>query len=179
MDGIDLTSETCVGENPQGMRNILDDYIDELVEDRNSLSLGSSTVSSTEGENSSFFGESYNALNFVEQCVQEIMNVDPVPDQMEADYDLEDSSNTVPLYFPLTSTKQESCSMIPQAEVSALGRDITSNPVATQTDSPLVANLKTSLSKIPCFESRYSCKREYFDFSTQSPDDVIRSAETD
>ena len=182
MDGIDLSSETCVEENPHEMRNILDDYINELVplesdelgEDKNSLSLGSSTVSST-----SLFGESYSALNFVEQCVQEIMNADPAPDQMEVDYDLEDSSNTFPLYFSQTSTKQVSCSMIPLAEVSALGRDIMSNSVTTQIDSPLISKLKTNLSNIPCFESRYSCKKQYFDFSTQSPDDVIRSTETD
>ena len=174
MDGIDLTSETCVEKNPQEMRNILDDYINELVPFESDPSLGSSTVSS-----SSLFGESYNALDFVEQCVQEIMNVDPVPDQMEVHYDLEESSNTFPLYFSQTAAEQGSCSMIPQAEISALGRGIMFNFVTTQIDSPLVSELKTNLSNIPCFESKFSCERQYFDFSTQSPDDVISSAETD
>ncbi|KAI6651636.1 Methionine-R-sulfoxide reductase B1 [Oopsacas minuta] len=182
MEGLDVSIDPS--DKKEDMGNILDDYIndlaplgpDEMGEDGNSTSIGSSIVSS-EGESSSLFGSSYNAITFVEQCTKDIMDMNTLPDEMEIGP--EDSPPLSPLSNYTNSFTQESHTIIPQGEISSLGRAIITTPLDTPAD-PLLAELKDKLSSLQCFENVHmykSSERRCFDFSTLSPDDVIRSTE--
>ena len=182
LDEIDMTSETSTEKDLRDTRNLLEEYISELSEDllgeeKNSLSLCSSFVSSIDGEASSCFEGSYNALSFVEQCSQEIMGMRLNPVDIEMD-----NQETL----PLSSPGRNSCSSpslllpdeqinIPHAVVSTLGRDITRSPPAKPPD-PTASKLKANLSSLECFQSHAytDLQKRYFNFSTLSPDDVIR-----
>ena len=190
LNGIDMTSDTSAEKHPQDTNNTLEQYISELSdelpgEDRNSVSLCSSFVSSIEGEASSCFGGSYSALSFVEQCSQDIMGMDlnTVGMEMGNDETLSDPTSFLPLTSQRTDSHFSHTSSshtppveginIPQAAVSTLGRDITST-LQVKPLNPSVSQLKASLSRLECFQSRAYLQRGHFDFSTLSPDDVIR-----
>ena len=188
LNGIDMTSDTSVAKVVHDTSNILEEYISELSElageDSNSLSLCSSFVSSIDGEASSCFEGSYSAVSFVEQCSQEIMGMHLHPvERKVGNQETPTDSSYLPMNSPITDshvcystpslTLPAECITVPQAAVSTLGRDIISALPAKPPD-PTASQLKASLSSLECFRSHAYFHTRYFDFSTLSPDDVIR-----
>ena len=195
LGSLDPVTESNADNGLSENQDILNDYIkelspydsDEMAEESNSLSFGSSILSntSTEGNASSYFEDSYNALSFVEHCSQEIFNINIDSENKDEFYNespphhLLRRDSPISTYSPIMMFPTGQV-VIPLGTMSLLGKDILCEQGGKTVDS-IAIRLKSSLSEVRCFDSDTLKigKNDIFDFSTLSPDDIIRQSRND